>query len=212
MTIDLQSIKIEDVRRNPEKMADVRKAQEEIWNLMPESSRAAYFKFKNRDSCSAKAHARPLPGESAGAFLDGDLVVCGKIVRRFVPAHFMVLQKIESPMLSIIEEAIRTKSTNANLKAQEEWDLCYIFTNDPKVVFLECKAGGAKAIHDKSENEIGLVWKQEEIEMVIYAIFEQFTRHIETKVKIAAQESEKGEIRFFRVPATEVSTATESAG
>jgi hypothetical protein len=169
-------------------------------------------KFHRKLECTTRAQATPLPGESAGAFLHDSINVCGKQIYRFVPAHFMVLQKIESPLLDMIAEAVRSKTAGRDLTMQEQCDLCYIFTNDPETVYLEAKKGGKEAIQSGSERDILLKWEKHEIEFVINGIFEQYVRHVQTKSKILTEEAEKGEVRFFQVPTPEVLIQKASDG
>lgn len=201
----LTDFSVEELKRSPEKREEYKRVQEQLWSRLPESTRRGYFEFRGRQECSRKAQARPLPGESAGAFLNGAIDVCGKKVFRFVPAHFMILQKIESPLLEMIAEVIATKKATRDLTQQEQSDLCLIFTSNPKELLLNVIEAGTKAkeyLQKRSLEEVSLVWEQYEIEFVVNGIFEQYVRHALTKSKVLSSESEKGEVRFFQVPTT----------
>lgn len=160
-----------------------------------------------RQECISKAQADPLPGESAGAFLHGAIDVCGKKVNRFVPAYLFVLKAIESPLLSLIHDAIKNKTASGDLSDQEQWDLCYIFTNDPKAVFNLVQSEGKKALQAASQEEIGMKWEQHQVEFVINGIFEQYVRQAEAKSKVLTEEAEKNEVRFFREPTPTAKTS-----
>ncbi len=80
----------------------------------------AFFKFKGRQECVKKAMAKPLPGESADAFLRGAINVGDKHVYEIVPTHMLVLQAIESPILKAFEEATSKSDKTATGEMNDE--------------------------------------------------------------------------------------------
>lgn len=156
-----------------------------------------YLNWRGRQACLAKAAATPLPGSLLGAFMDGAIKIRDKEVCRIVPAHFFILQKIDSKLLKLISMAQAERTAAVEMTAHEEWDICYIFTNDPKKVFELVREGGVEALRKESQN-IATDWEPELIEGVILAVIEQMKRHVETKVKLLSDLKDSGSLTFFR--------------
>jgi len=155
--------------------------------------------FKRKQSCAQKAMSKPLPGESRGAFLNGAINICGKSVHRIVPSDFIVLEALKSPILKMMEQATQSgeKKSEMEWTAQEEFEICYIFTTDPKEVYRTLKSKGVDEIKRLAEETV-LEWDAEIPRFVTLAVIEQLKRHVETKVKIATEIQKEGEISFFR--------------
>jgi uncharacterized protein (UPF0248 family) len=158
-----------------------------------------YFKFLHRQKCTQQAMSKPLPGESRGAFLNGAINIQGKSVHRIVPSDFIVLEALKSPILKMMEQATQSgeKKSEMEWTAQEEFEICYVFTTDPKEVYRTLKSKGVDEIKRLAEETI-LEWDAEIPRFVTLAVIEQLKRHVETKVKIATEIQKEGEISFFR--------------
>ena len=154
---------------------------------------------RKKQGCLAKAASTPLPGPLLGAFMDKSIMVRDKAVCRIVPAHFFVLQKIESKLLGLLSAAEADRQASMDISVEEQFDLCWIFTNDPAKVFGIVRDGGLPALREQSKS-IGIEWEAEMIDCVIMAVMEQLKRHVMAKVQLVSDLKEKGEISFFQEP------------
>lgn len=179
---------------NPE---GLRKVQETIWSAMPESTRRGFFEFKGRQSCAKAAMARPLPGAAGLAFTKGAIKAGGKTVASVVPAHFAVLQALESPLLKMIENAMTQKSVNVDFKPKEQWEICYVFTADIEATYELLESDGVAAIRKVAKKAVGMTWDASSLNLVMLAVLEQVKRHAETLVRFAADMEATKEISFF---------------
>lgn len=190
---------------------DLKEAQRLAWDSIPETGRQNYFLFRGKQACIEKARSKALPGESRGAFLNDKIKVCDKIVHRIVPRHFVVLTALDSPLLKMMEQATEEKKSDADWNPQQEWEVCYLFTHEPKEVFQTFKLKGVDEIRQLAEDEVG-EWDAAVVRFVTLAVLEQLKRHIETKVKIASELERDGEISFFRERPAQAEKSAESAG
>jgi hypothetical protein len=176
---------------------DLKEAQRMAWDAIPKSGRNNYLLYRGRQKCIEMAQSKALPGESRGAFLNNTIKVADKIVHRIVPRHFVILTALDSPMLKMMEQVTAENKSEAEWTAQQEWEVCYIFTHEPKEVFQIFKAKGADEIKRLAEDEVG-DWDAAVVRFVTVAVLEQLKRHVETKVKIATELEKTGDISFFR--------------
>ncbi len=156
------------------------------------------FRFRGKQSCIEKAMARPLPGAAGKAFTTGAIKAAGKVVNRVVPAHFAILQAVNSPILVMIENAMTKKKSDVDFKPQEQWDICFIFTEDAEIVYTLLENDGAKSVQSASKKAVGMKWDAAAVNLVMLAVLEQVKRHIETTVKFAGEMESQGDISFFR--------------
>lgn len=208
-----EDISVNEVKRNPEKLADVRKAQEGIWNALPESSRDAYFKFRGRQACIQKAMSKPLPGAAADAFLKGSTKVGEYIVHRVMPIHIACLQAVESPLLQIGQKASESevKKASAEITDEQQWEMIQIFITYPKVLRKTFDEPSGILEIKKLSKEIES-WSAAEINMVLLAITEQYHRHCKTTMRFAAEVQSQGDESFFQALRESQSKPAESAG
>jgi len=176
---------------------DLREAQRIAFEAVGENGRKRFFEFRGRQACIARAQSKPLPGESRGAFLNSDIKVGDKSIHRLVPRHFIILEAMDSPLLKMMEQATAEKKSGMEWTANQEFEVCYLFTHDIKETFKTFKEKGARAIQDLAEAEV-IEWDAEIIRFVTMAVIEQLKRHVETKVRIAAELEKDGQISFFR--------------
>ena len=146
----------------------------------------------------ATAKVVPLPGASGKAFTTGNIKAGGKIVFRAVPAHFAVLQALESPLLKMMENAMTKSEVKLDFKPSEQWEVCYVFTEDAEKVYDLLESEGVKAIKKVARKEVGMKWDAASVNLVMLAILEQIKRHVETTVKFAADMQEAAEVTFFQ--------------
>jgi hypothetical protein len=171
-----------------------------------ERGHRAFFEFKGRQSCIEKAQAKPLPGASANVFIKGATTVGDVVVREVVPIHIACLQAVDSPLLKLVQNAANQtgEKANENFSEEAQWEICYIFTQNPKELRKILKDGGADAIKKLAEETIDCNWTAAKINSVILAVIEQFHRHIQTTVKFAAEVEGQGDKSFFQALAGKV--------
>lgn len=181
---------------NPE---GLRRVQETVWSSLPESSRRNFFEFKGRQSCVKAAMAKPLPGASADAFIKGATKVAGETVHEVYPIHIVCLQAVDSPLLKLVQAAAvsEEKKGTQNFQEQDEWNVCYIFTENPKTLRAIIKNGGAAEIGKRAEELVDGKWNAAKINAVSLSVIEQFHRHIQTSVKFTAEVEGQGDEGFF---------------
>lgn len=170
-----------------------------------------YIGWLKREACRKKAAAIPMPGPTLGAFMDDAIEVQGKKVCRIVPAHFFVLQKIESPLLGIMSQLAEERQAALRMDNEQLWDICYLFTNDPRDVYSLVRKGGKEALREAS-GSIALEWAAELPELVVMAVMEQIKRHVLTKSEILNKMRGEGRITFFQEPEQTPAKKTESGG
>jgi hypothetical protein len=178
---------------------DIRKAQEIAWEALGEHGRKNFFEFRGRQSCIRQAQSVPLPGASKDAFTKDSIQVGSRQIRPVVPAHFAVLQGLDSPLLKLIADATANKKADlVNPTQEQKWEICHVFTAEPKALFKALKSKGADFIREQAADAVGMEWEAAEVELAMPAIMEQLKRHIETTVKFAAEMEQKGDVSFFR--------------
>ncbi len=156
-----------------------------------------FLLWKGRQSCIKAAQARPLPGAAGAAFTKGPIKAAGKTIAHVVPAHFAVLQALESPLLKMIENAMTQQSVSVDFKPKEQWEICYVFTSDIETVFDLLENDGVAAVKKTAKKVVGMGWEASALNLVMLAVLEQIKRHAETLVSFAGEVAEKGEISFF---------------
>lgn len=166
---------------------------------LTESSKRNFLLFHGRQRCVERAKTKPLPGPAAGAFIHGGIVAAGKNVQRVMPIHFIILQALDSPLLKMIENAMTKKSVEVDYSERQQWELCHVFTCEPRSLRRTFKDNGISKIKSDAESFMES-WTAAEINIVMLAILEQVKRHIETTVKFAAEMEAKGDVSFFREP------------
>lgn len=178
---------------------DIKEAQKMAWEAIGENGRKGFFEFRGRQSCIRQAQAVPLPGASKDAFTKYSIKVGNRRINPVVPVHFAVLQALDSPLLKLIADATANKKAElTNPTHEQKWEICHVFTAEPKTLFKELKSKGVDFIREQSADAVGLEWDAAEVELAMPAIMEQLKRHIETTVKFAVEMEAKGDVSFFR--------------
>ena len=177
---------------------DIKEAQKIAWDAIGENGRKGFFEFRGRQSCIRQAMTKPLPGAS-DAILKDSIQVGSRKIRPVVPAHFAILQGLDSPLLKLIADATANKAADlVNPTQEQKWEICHVFTAEPKTLFKAFKSQGADFIREQSADAVGMEWQASEVELAMPAIMEQLKRHIETTVRFAAEMEAKGDVSFFR--------------
>lgn len=165
----------------------VRKAQETIWDALPQSTRDNYFKFKGRQSCIKRAMAVPLPGAAGDAFLRGSVKIEDYTIYEVMPIHLKCLQLVNSPLLDLITSAVEDgKSAKREFEVSDEWKLCFIFTASPETLYDTPKAKLAELIETSAKVQFRAA-NSALINGICSAIVKQFERHIATTVRYAGE-------------------------
>lgn len=180
--------------------SDLKQAQRMAAQAVGESGLRRYFEFRGRQSCIRKAQLKPLPGDSADAFLKGATRVGDVTVREVLPIHIACLQAVKSPILELVERATESKDGKGDSEFSEEDQncACYIFTSDPKQLRVTLKDGGESLIKEKANSLIQDNWNAAKINMVMLVVIEQFHRHVKTSVKFAGEVESQGDKSFFQ--------------
>ena len=185
---------------------DPRAAHTYVESTLTAAERGEIEDFRVRQLCIRKAQSVPLPGASKDAFTKDSIKVGSRQIRPVVPAHFAILQALDSPLLKLIADATANKTAElANPTQEQKWEICHVFTAEPKTLFKELKSKGVDFIREQSADAVGLEWQAAEVELAMPAIMEQLKRHIETTVKFAAEMEAKGDVSFFREQREQVS-------
>lgn len=99
----------------------------------------ALINHRARQSCIGKAMAKPLPGAAEDAFLKGAVSVGGYTIYEVMPIHLKCLQVVDSPILKgepvASEDGLSVTVKMPEFEFQDEWNLCFIFTHDPEVLY-----------------------------------------------------------------------------
>lgn len=164
-------------------------------------NRAVFIEHKKRQSCIGQALSRPLPGASADAFINGALKVNGRNIYEVVPTHIKCLQAVDSPLLKMGQEAAASadKKSDADFEENEQWELCYIFTQEPKQLRKNLKELGVGFIKKEAEklvDEGG--WNAAEISTTVMACIAQYVRHFQATLKFSQEMEASGDVSFFR--------------
>lgn len=178
---------------------DLRQAQELAWSAIGESGKRRLMEFRGRQSCIEKAQSKPLPGALADTFSKGGTMIDGSLIREVVPIHIACLQAVNSPILNLVQKAVDAENSKADQEFSEsdQWEVCYIFTENPKVLRSVLKQG-ANAIKKAAEEAIDGNWTGAKMQVAMIAVIEQFHRHVKTTVKFTAEIEAQGDASFFQ--------------
>lgn len=157
-----------------------------------------YQEWQAEQEAIAAAQIKPLPGTSLKAFTTGAIKAGGRYVSRVVPAHFAVLQALDSPLIKMIENATTKKDKEVEFKPSQQWEVCYVFTEDAEKVYTLLENEGVKAVRSAAKRDVGLKWEAAAVNMVLMAVLEQVKRHIQTTVKMVGEMEQEGEVTFFQ--------------
>jgi hypothetical protein len=147
--------------------------------------------FFARQSCIGKAMAKPLPGAAEDAFLKGAVSVGGYTIYEVMPIHLKCLQVVDSPILKgepvASEDGLSVTVKMPEFEFQDEWNLCFIFTHDPEVLYDTPKSklkelieGEGKRLFKPSKTN---VVNSATVNGICSAIMKQLERHHSTVLR-----------------------------
>ena len=140
-----------------------------------------------RQSCIRQAMAKPLPGAAGDAFLKGAVTVDAFTIYEVMPIHLKCLQLVNSPMLDLVTSAVADgASAKREFEFSDEWQLCYIFTENPEVLYDTPKAKLAELIQTSAKAKFRAA-NSALVNGICSAIVKQFERHIATTVRFAGE-------------------------
>lgn len=173
----------------------------------------AFFEWKGRQECAARAMAKPLPGAAADAILSGNTKVGDVVVQKVQPVHIAYLQELASPLLQLAENASKSKEKKdtQDFRLRQQREVCYIFTEDPELLFDSIDTSTVEEKKNKA-NAFVKNWDAAKVNMVILAIIEQFHRHIKSTIRFATEVQSQGDASFFRELQASFEKPPESAG
>ena len=153
-----------------------------------------------RQSCIRQAMAKPLPGAAGDAFLKGAITIgengCEYIIHEVLVIHKKCLQAIDSPLLKMtpngVDESGKQKISVPEFDCQDEWNICYIFTENPDVFFETPKTKLPELIASNAKSKFKTV-NSSYINGICSAVMKQFERHVETNARFESQVEGSGE-------------------
>lgn len=146
------------------------------------------------NEAAKRASADPLPGPARIAFCEGPIEVGGKTVYKVTPRHIQALKVVDSPLISIIQDAVQTGKIDTELPDEQAWEICWIFTHTGTELGQLIPKGRnwikATSIAEVGETEFP-------VQLVMLAAMEQMKRYMALFVKHSAEAVEKGSVSFF---------------
>jgi hypothetical protein len=140
-----------------------------------------------RQSCIRQAMAKPLPGAAGDAFLRGAVTVDAYTIYEVMPIHLKCLQLVNSPMLDLVTSAVQDGATaKREFECDDEFQLCYIFTENPEVLYDTPKSKLEELIQTSAKAKFRTA-NSALVNGICSAIVKQFERHIATTVRFASE-------------------------
>jgi hypothetical protein len=145
-----------------------------------------------RQSCIGAARAKPLPGSAENAFLKGAISIGDFIIFEVMPVHLKCLQLVNSPLLELAAAAMsKDGAAKREIEFDDEWNICFIFTHDPEVLYDTPKAklkelietGAREQFKPSKTNAVNSAT----VNGICAAVVKQFERHIATSVRFASE-------------------------
>ncbi len=156
----------------------------------------AFHAHRARQSCIGAAMAKPLPGAAGDAYTRGPVNAAGRKVNKVTCAIWALLQAVESPIITMFQQAAKSGEAKADWSEPQKWDACWIFTESPMRLYNLLESDGPKAVQAECRSHV-MEWEQSEIDVVMTGVMEQIRRHSNTLVKHLTEAKEGGEISFF---------------
>lgn len=147
----------------------------------------ALLNYRSRQNCIKQAMSKPLPGASADAFLLGSVKLDEHTIYEVMPIHLKCLQAVNSPMLDLMTAATEDgKSAKREFELDDEFQLCYIFTENPEILYDTPKSKLAELIQTSAKAKFRPA-SSALVNGICTAIIKQFERHIATSVRFGSE-------------------------
>ena len=148
---------------------------------------AEWNQWFQRQSDIKRAQCKPLPGAAGDAFLRGAVTVDAYTIFEVMPIHLKCLQLVNSPMLDLITSAVQDgAAAKREFECDDEFQLCYIFTENPEVLYDTPKSKLAELIQTSAKAKFRTA-NSALVNGICSAIVKQFERHIATTVRFASE-------------------------
>lgn len=166
---------------------DPKEAHRLIANMVGERGHKPFFEFRGRQDCIRRAMSRPLPGAAGDAFLLGSVKLDEHTIYEVMPIHLKCLQAVNSPMLDLMTAAAEDgKSAKREFELDDEFQLCYIFTENPEVLYDTPKSKLVELIQNSAKSKFRSA-SSALVNGICTAIVKQFERHIATSVRFSSE-------------------------
>lgn len=128
-----------------------------------------------------RASADPLPGALSEAFLSDAIDVGGVKVRQVKATDWKLLKWLNSPILQQMLELQKPKEQRQEvpLTDEEEWEICFQFTTEPKVL-RKLMGGTREAFTEIATEMIADKLDTAQIKAMTNAVSEQFIASFKT--------------------------------
>ena len=101
--------------------------------------------------------------------------------------------------MKMIESASSSseKKSEVDFKPREQWELCYVFTEDVEATYELLESQGVAELR-KVIKKAAMTWEGVAVNLIMLAVIEQIKRHVQTTVRFAAEMEKDGQVTFFR--------------
>lgn len=157
---------------------------------------------------TGEAMTLPLPGPLGAAFAGTGRTVCGVLVRAPVAIDFVILQKLESPLLKQMGEAAKPKLLRKEtaFTSQDGWNMVYQFTTDPEVIEAEVNESKSK-FERSAKKKVGMQMNPFAVNRIVEIIGLQISESFLTALRY--MDSSGGDPgKDFPAPPAEPATAS----
>lgn len=164
-----------------------------------------------REAAYAAANAAVLPGPLAGAMEPEMTEVAGLRVRRVVHYDFVLLRRLNSPLLKQLARAAEGESGGTEFSDEDAYVMVWQFTRPVREAAAYLAEHGADGVKAAALEAIGCALGPVEVGLLVKAVEREFVRALSTVVKYepARPGAESGGAVFTAPPAERM---TGSAG
>jgi hypothetical protein len=165
--------------------------------------------LKGESRAQRAANADPLPGPLKGLFAP-DQAIAGLRVRKLVHFDFVLLRRLQSPLLKQLERKSRGKTSFSD---EQGYEMVWQFTRPPLEVEAALNKLGLVKFREMAKQEIGLTIGPVEMALLVKAVEAEFVRAFSTVIKYGAPDKSEGRGEtVFTGPAMTPAPKTGSAG
>lgn len=160
----------------------------------------------SRNAAMSAANTEPLPGPLLDAFGGVPQSIAGLTVRPLVHFDFVILRKLESPLLRQLQSAGGDTSKPATEFSDEQgYEMVFQFTR-PAREAAAVLAKGKEEFRRRALEEIGMTLGPVEVALLIKAVEREFVRAFSTAVQYGVAAGIDGTV--FTMPPADPTTAS----